>query len=78
MVQRVGTQRGHDVKINHLENPRKEAEEHYYNPTYQGLLDIGLQPHPLTDDVLNGLFALVETHKDNIRQEVIFRGVKWG
>ena len=78
LVQRVGKQRGHDVEINHMENPRKEAEEHYYNPTYQGLKGIGVEPHPLTDEILNGIFALVETHKDNIRKEVIFRGVKWG
>jgi UDP-sulfoquinovose synthase len=77
MVQRVGIERGHDVKINHLENPRKEAEEHYYNPTYQGLIDIGVTPHYLTDEVLHGMFSVVEKYRDNIRPEVIFKGIKW-
>ena len=77
MVQRVGTERGHEVKIDHLENPRKEAEEHYYNPVYQGLIDIGVTPHYLTDDVLHGMFAVVEKYRDNIRRDVIFRGIKW-
>ena len=77
MVQRVGAERGHEVKIDHLENPRKEAEEHYYNPVYQGLIDIGVTPHYLTDEVLHGMFAVVEKYRDNIRRDVIFRGIKW-
>ena len=77
MVQCVGTERGHNVKIDHLENPRKEAEEHYYNPTYQGLIDLGVVPHYLTDAVLHGMFEVVERYRGNIRKDVIFRGVKW-
>jgi UDP-sulfoquinovose synthase len=78
MVQRVGLSRGHDVKIDHLTNPRKEKEQHYYNPTYQGLVEIGVKPHYLTDEVMAGIFAVVERHKESIRGDVIFRGVKWG
>jgi len=76
-VERVGKSRGHDVKIDSIENPRKEAEEHYYNPTYQGLQEIGVVPNYLTDDVLSSFFALVEQHKNSIRSEVIFKGVSW-
>jgi UDP-sulfoquinovose synthase len=78
MVQRVGQSRGHDVRIDHLENPRKEKEEHHYNPTYQGLIDIGVEPHYLTDEVMAGIFQVVERHKAAIRDDVIFRGVRWG
>ena len=77
MVHSVGTARGHEVKIDHLENPRKEAEEHYYKPVYQGLIEIGVTPHYLTDDVLHGMFAVVENYSDYIRRDVIFRGIKW-
>jgi UDP-sulfoquinovose synthase len=77
MTRRVGAQRGYDVIIEHLENPRKEAEEHYYNPTYQGLINLGVKPHYLTDEVLDEMFTMVERHKHNIREDVIFRGVKW-
>ncbi len=76
-VKNVGDARGHKVKIDHLENPRKEAEEHYYNPTYQGLIDIGVEPHYLTDEVLNGMFEIVEEYRENIRKDVIFKGIKW-
>lgn len=77
-VKKVGDERGHAVKIDHLQNPRKELEEHYYNPTYQGLIDIGVEPHYLTDEVLHGMFEVVERYKDNIRKDVIFKGIKWG
>ncbi len=76
-VRQVGNDLGFKVQINHLQNPRKEAEEHYYNPTYQGLIQIGVQPHYLTDEVLAGMFHVVESYKHNIRKDVIFRGIKW-
>jgi len=76
-VQRVGKNIGYNVKIVHVENPRKEAEDHYYNPTYQGLIDIGVQPHYLTDEVLEDMFRVVERFRENIRKDVIFRGIKW-
>ena len=60
-----------------MDNPRKEAEEHYYNPTYQGLIEIGVEPHYLTDDVMAGIFRSVAKHKDRIRKDIIFRGIKW-
>ncbi len=76
-VQKVGASLGYEVKINHLENPRKEAEEHYYNPTYQGLIELGVKPHYLTDEVMAKIFKVVEKFKANIREEIIFKGVKW-
>lgn len=76
-VQRVGNKLGYNVVINHLENPRKEVEEHYYNPTYQGLIDIGVEPHYLTDHVLETMFMVVRRYRANIRPDVIFQGIKW-
>lgn len=77
LTQKVGQQRGHQVEIKPIPNPRKEAESHYYNPTYQGLQDIGVKPNFLTEEVMDRLFAVVEQYKCNIRTDVIFRGIKW-
>jgi len=77
LTQRVGRKLGYDVTIKNIENPRKEAEEHYYNPTYQGLIDLGVEPHYLTEEVMESIFRVVAGYKDNIRQDVIFRGVRW-
>ncbi|RJQ49228.1 MAG: NAD-dependent epimerase/dehydratase family protein [Desulfobacteraceae bacterium] len=76
-VQLVGRKLGYRVRIDHLKNPRREAEEHYYNPAYQGLINIGVEPHYLTDQALEEMFRVVEQHKENIRKDVIFRGVSW-
>jgi UDP-sulfoquinovose synthase len=76
-IHQIGIERNHEVKVNYLENPRKELEEHYYNPVFQGLSDIGVNPHYLTDQVVNEIFKIVEHSKKNIRKEVIFRGIKW-
>jgi UDP-sulfoquinovose synthase len=76
-VKQVGTAMGFEVMIDHLENPRKEAEEHYYNPTYQGLIDIGVEPHYLVDSVLREMFELVLGHKDTIRNDIIYKGIRW-
>ena len=77
IVQNVGKNCGYDVRIDHIENPRKEKEEHYYNPTYQGLIDMGVQPHFLTNEVMESMFEVVVRYKDTIRNEVIFQGIKW-
>ncbi len=76
-TQKVGSSLGLEVKIDHIENPRKEAEDHYYNPTYQGLVEIGVEPSYLTNDVMSSMFETVRKYKDNVREDVIFRGVKW-
>ena len=74
---KIGNDRNHKVEINHLENPRKEMEQHYYNPVFQGLSKIGVKPNYLTDKVLNGIFKIVEQFKENIQEDVIFKGIKW-
>lgn len=78
LTQKVGSKLGYEVTIQQLENPRKEAEEHYYNPSYQGLQKIGVKPHYLTEKVMAGMFDCVNRYKDTIRRDVIFKGIKWG
>ncbi len=76
-VKRVGEKLGYKVEIEHIENPRVEKEDHYYNPDYTGLLELGLKPHYLTDEVLEGFFKVVEKYKNRINRNAIFIGVKW-
>ena len=76
-IRRVGSERGHKVKINHIKNPRKEKEKHYYNPVFQGLLNIGVKPNYLTDEVINGIFKIVEKYSNNIREDVMIKGINW-
>jgi UDP-sulfoquinovose synthase len=73
----VGGTLGYQVEVKSLENPRREAEEHYYNPAYQGLLELGVKPHLLTDESLTQMFRVVEGYKDGIRTDVMFRNITW-
>lgn len=77
LTQKVGHKLGYGVSLKSIENPRKEAEEHYYNPTYHGLKDIGVIPHFLTENVMEAMFRVVDQFKHSIRKDVIFRGVRW-
>ena len=76
-VQRAGQQFGLDVRITPIENPRKEAEDHYYNPAHTGLLDLGLQPHLMTDDVLVEMLHVVCEYRDQIRPDIVMPRVRW-
>ncbi len=38
-------------------NPRVEAEEHYYNAKRTKLVDLGLQPHFLSDSLIDSLLT---------------------
>ncbi len=77
MVVQVGAKLGYSVEVAHIENPRKEREEHYYNPVVKGLLDLGLEPHYLTDDLLSSIFSSVARHKGNIQKDCFLRGIRW-
>lgn len=76
-VQKVGEKLGYKVTISHMDNPRKEKEDHYYNPKYTGLIELGLKPHYLTDSILEGMLKVVERHKDMINKDAILRGIRW-
>lgn len=76
-VCRVGNSLGLNVEIKPIENPRKEAEAHYYNPKNTGLLELGLQPHYLTDEVIGGMLDYVRRHANQINSSYILPQVRW-
>lgn len=65
------------ASIQHLPNPRVENEEHYYNAKHTKLLDIGLQPHFLTNVLIKDVFTEIQKHKSRIDSNFIFPSVKW-
>ena len=48
-VAEAGRSIGLDVEIKAIANPRKEREQHYYHPAHTGLIELGLEPHLMTD-----------------------------
>jgi UDP-sulfoquinovose synthase len=77
LVQRAGAELGHDVEIEHLENPRVEAEEHYYNPTHTKLLDLGLQPSYLGDELVRSMLKAIQRHRDRVIESAIDPSTRW-
>lgn len=76
-IQIAGEALSLNVQIRHIDNPRKEQEEHYYNPKHTGLVNLGLNPTILTDANLVEMMQLVLRHQKSIHLHKIFRGVKW-
>ena len=76
-VQRAGKLLGLDVQVASVPNPRKEAEEHYYNPAHSALRDLGLTPTLMTDEVLAAMMEQVLAHRDAIVLDRILPRVRW-
>jgi len=76
-VVRVGNEMGLNVVAQSIDNPRKELEDHYYNPKHSGLLDLGLKPHFMTNEVLQSMLEKIIDHKDSIEKRRIMPRVKW-
>jgi UDP-sulfoquinovose synthase len=76
-VQEAGRELGLRVDIQHINNPRKEAEEHYYNPAHTGLLSLGLKPHYLDIPTLREMLLLVQKYRQRIDPDLIIPVVKW-
>jgi UDP-sulfoquinovose synthase len=77
MVKKAGNTLGMNVEINHLENPRVEAEEHYFNAKNTNLLDLGLHPHYLSDSLLDSLLNFAVKYKNRVDASQILPKVKW-
>jgi UDP-sulfoquinovose synthase len=76
-VRDAGAHHGLDVRIEHLENPGIELEDHYYNATHTKLLDLGLRPHLLSETLIESMFAAIERHKDRVILDHILPSTRW-
>jgi UDP-sulfoquinovose synthase len=77
MVQTVGKETGLKVEIDHLPDPRVEAEEHYYNAKHSSLLKLGLQPHLLSESLLDSLIHIAVRYRDRIDTSLFPPQVNW-
>jgi UDP-sulfoquinovose synthase len=65
------------VKIEHLENPRVEAENHHYNVVHTGLVELGLEPHLLSDTLIDSLFEITKRYAHRARPEAMLPTINW-
>jgi UDP-sulfoquinovose synthase len=66
-----------DHEIQHLSDPRIEAEDHHYRAAHTKLVDLGLKPHLLNAAVIRDLAAVVALHCDRIDVSVMLPDVDW-
>ncbi len=78
-IQLIGSEFDLNVEINALENPRIEAEEHYFNPDHQHLLDLGYKPTHDMDSELRIVFQDLIKYRERIevRKEAQFPDIRW-
>src|SRR2546423_8735411 len=65
------------VEIDHLPDPRVEAEQHYYNAKHSKLIDLGLQPHRLSDSLLDSLMNIAMRYRDRVDVSLMLPQVNW-
>jgi UDP-sulfoquinovose synthase len=77
MVQTAARKLGVQVEIEHIPTPRVESEEHYYNAKHSRLVDLGLQPHYLSDSLLDSLMNIAIRYQDRIDTSLFLPQVQW-
>jgi UDP-sulfoquinovose synthase len=77
LVKHAGEHLGYSVEIQHYENPRVEKEEHYYNAIHTKLLDLGLEPTLLGEELVESMIHIIERYKGNALDIAIDPRTRW-
>jgi UDP-sulfoquinovose synthase len=77
MVQIAGNKLGLTVSVDHISDPRVEAEEHYYNAKHSKLIELGLEPHLLSDSLLDSLMNVALKYRDRVDAAVMLPRINW-
>lgn len=77
LTQKAAAKIGLKVEVAHIDNPRLEAEDHYYNPKHSKLTDLGLRPHLLSDVLVEDMLHAIQRASNQIRKEIIEPTVSW-
>jgi UDP-sulfoquinovose synthase len=77
LVKRAGASLGYDVAIERYANPRVEAEDHYYKAVNRKLLDLGLEPHYLGDELVQSLLSTISRYRERVITRAIEPSVRW-
>jgi UDP-sulfoquinovose synthase len=77
LVKEAAEHLGYSVEIQHYENPRVEKEEHYYNAIHTKLLDLGLEPTLLGEELVESVIHAIERHKSRVIETAIDPQTRW-
>jgi UDP-sulfoquinovose synthase len=76
-VKAAGEHLGWDVSIAHIDNPRKELEEHYYNAQHSKLIELGLQPRLLDEELIDTMLKRIAEQRNRIDPAMFVQNVRW-
>ncbi len=65
------------VQVSYVDNPRVELENHHYNVVHTGLVGLGLEPHLLSDTLIESLFEITKRYAHRVRPEAMLPTVEW-
>ena len=68
---------GMEVEIVHTPNPRVELEEHYYNAKHSKLLELGLKPTYLGEELIDSMIGKIQRYRSAINRSQLVMGVQW-
>src|SRR6266850_2288006 len=77
LVETAAKKMGITAEIDHIPDPRVEAEQHYYNAKHSKLIDLGLQPHHLSDSLLDSLMNIALKYRDRVDASLMLPQVNW-
>jgi UDP-sulfoquinovose synthase len=77
LVKKAAEHLGYSVQIDHVDNPRVEKEEHYYNAIHTKLLDLGLEPTLLGEELVESIIHAIERYKGNVIESSIDPHTRW-
>src|SRR4051794_38241144 len=76
-VRHAGGEIGVEVRVDHVDNPRVELEEHYYNPVHTKLPSLGLQPTLLSETLIESMLDAIQRHRDRVVLDHIMPSTRW-
>jgi UDP-sulfoquinovose synthase len=77
LVKHAAEHLGYSVEVQHVENPRVEKEQHYYNAIHTKLLDLGLEPTLLGEELVESMIHTIEKHKGRVIEGSIDPRTRW-
>jgi UDP-sulfoquinovose synthase len=77
LVKQAAERVGYAVSIEHLDNPRVEKEEHYYNAVHTKLLDLGLKPTLLGEELVASMLGIIDRYKARVIDSAIEPRTRW-
>ena len=65
------------TKIKHINNPRIEQEDHYYNPKNTSLISLGLKPVVFDNKEIEKIYRVVKKNINRINLDSLEPNIKW-